>query len=194
MRDLQPRFGSSFSVEGLVRTLGHRGLIHETRLVAGRVRVREIDDDEGRRLVRIVRRGGRPPKFTLPQRREIKKIAKTRPPSTACPSRPGASPSWWTSWSPRGSTRPEGLWHRAPQDMISRQPLRGRAVGGAGWNAHGTRMEPAVAWSADPVEQGEKGFPCSTVSIARGVARAGATPGVGRHRSAWIIRSSVSSR
>jgi transposase len=104
--------------------------------VAERVRVREIDDDEGERLVRIVRRGtgsvvtwrraqmvllsaqnmdvagiarvaftsedhvrdvihnfnadrfdslypryrgGRPPKFTLPQRREIKKIAKTRP-------------------------------------------------------------------------------------------------------------------
>ena len=101
-----------------------------------RLRVREIDDDEGRRLVRIVRRdsgsvvtwrraqmvllsaqgmdaagiakvaftsedrvrdvirnfnadgfsslypkyrGGRPPKFTLPQRREIKKIAKARP-------------------------------------------------------------------------------------------------------------------
>ena len=101
-----------------------------------RLRVREIDDDEGRRLVRIVRRGtgsvvtwrraqmvllsaqgmdvtaiakvaftsedrvrdvirnfnadgfgslypryrgGRPPKFTLPQRREIKKIAKSRP-------------------------------------------------------------------------------------------------------------------
>ena len=101
-----------------------------------RLRVREIDDDEGRRLVRIIRRGsgsvvtwrraqmvllsaqgmdaaaiakvaftsedrvrdvirnfnadgfsslypkyrgGRPPKFTLPQRREIKKIAKARP-------------------------------------------------------------------------------------------------------------------
>jgi transposase len=104
--------------------------------VAGRLRVREIDDDEGRRLVRIVRRGsgsvvtwrraqmvllpaqgmdvaaiakvaftsedrvrdvirnvnadgfgslhprycgGRPPTFTLPQRREIKKIARWRP-------------------------------------------------------------------------------------------------------------------
>ena len=101
-----------------------------------RLRVREIDDDEGRRLVRIVRRGsgsvvtwrraqmvllsaqgmdvpaiakvaftsqdrvrdvirnfnadgfgslypkykgGHPPKFTLPQRREIKKIAKSKP-------------------------------------------------------------------------------------------------------------------
>ncbi len=111
-------------------------LIIETGLVAERVRVREIDDDEGRRLVRIVRRdsgsvvtcrraqmvllsaqgmdvaqiakvaftsedrvrdvihnfnadgftslypkykGGRPPKFTLPQRREVKKLAKSRP-------------------------------------------------------------------------------------------------------------------
>jgi transposase len=104
--------------------------------VTGRLRVREIDDDEGRRLVRMVRRGsgsvvtwrraqmvllsaqgmdvvaiarvaftsedrvrdvirnfnadgfsslypryrgGHPPKFTLPQRREVKKIAKSRP-------------------------------------------------------------------------------------------------------------------
>jgi transposase len=104
--------------------------------VTERLRVREIDDDEGARLVRIVRRGsgsvvtwrraqmvllsaqgmavaaiarvaftsedrvrdvirnfnadgfaslypkykgGRPPKFTLPQRREVKKIAKSRP-------------------------------------------------------------------------------------------------------------------
>jgi transposase len=105
-------------------------------MVAERVRVREIDDDEGQRLVRIIRRGsgsvvtwrraqmvllsaqgmdatliakvaftsedrvrdvirnfnadgfgslypkykgGRPPKFTLGQRREIKKIAKAKP-------------------------------------------------------------------------------------------------------------------
>jgi len=104
--------------------------------VTERLRVREIDDDEGRRLVRIVRRGsgsvvtwrraqmvllsaqgmdvvsiakvaftsedrvrdvirnfnadgfgslypryrgGRPPKFTLPQRREVKKAARSRP-------------------------------------------------------------------------------------------------------------------
>jgi transposase len=108
----------------------------ETGRVSERLRVREIDDDEGRRLVRIVRRGsgsvvtwrraqmvllsaqgmdapaiarvaftsedrvrdvirnfnadgfsslypkykgGRPPKFTLPQRREVKKIAKSHP-------------------------------------------------------------------------------------------------------------------
>jgi transposase len=111
-------------------------LILETGRVSERLRVREIDDDEGRRLVRIVRRGsgsvvtwrraqmvllsaqgmgvaaiarvaftsedrvrdvirnfnadgfaslyprykgGRPPKFTLAQRREVKKIAKSRP-------------------------------------------------------------------------------------------------------------------
>jgi len=111
-------------------------LIVETEPVTERLRVREIDDDESRRLVRIVRRGtgsvvtwgraqmvllsaqgmdvaavakvaftsedrvrdvirnfnadgfsslyprykgGRPPKFTLGQRREIKKIAKSRP-------------------------------------------------------------------------------------------------------------------
>jgi transposase len=110
--------------------------VAETGRVTERLRVREIDDDEGRRLVRIVRRGsgsvvtwrraqmvllsaqgtdvaaiarvaftsedrvrdvirnfnadgfdslyprykgGRPPKFTLGQRREIKKIAKSRP-------------------------------------------------------------------------------------------------------------------
>ena len=111
-------------------------LIAQTGPVTDRLRVREIDDDEGRRLVRIIRRGsgsvvtwrraqmvllsaqgmdvaaiakvaftsedrvrdvihnfnadgfgslypkyrgGRPPKFTLGQRREIKKIAKSRP-------------------------------------------------------------------------------------------------------------------
>src|SRR5512135_2231668 len=108
----------------------------QTGPVTERLRVREIDDDEGRRLVRIVRRGsgsvvtwrlaqmlllsaqgmdavaiakvaftsqdrvrdvirnfnadgfsslypkyrgGHPPKFTLVQRREIKKIAKSKP-------------------------------------------------------------------------------------------------------------------
>jgi transposase len=123
-----------------------------------RVRVREIEDDEGRRLLRIIRRGtgsvvtwrraqmvllsaqgmpvakiaeitftsadrvrdvihnfnadgfdslypkykdGRPRTFTLPERREIKKIAKSSRPSTACRFRPGAWPSWPTSWSPR---------------------------------------------------------------------------------------------
>jgi transposase len=116
--------------------LSLRVLIAETGPVSERLRVREIGDDEGRRLVRIVRRGsgsvvtwrraqmvllsaqgmdvaaiakvaftsedrvrdvirnfnadgfgslyprykgGHPPKFTLPQRREIKKIAKAKP-------------------------------------------------------------------------------------------------------------------
>jgi transposase len=116
--------------------LSRATLIPETGRVTERLRVREIDDDEGRRLVRIVRRGsgsvvtwrraqmvllsaqgmdaaaiakvaftsedrvrdvirnfnadgfaslvpkykgGRPPKFTLPQRREINKIARSRP-------------------------------------------------------------------------------------------------------------------
>ena len=116
--------------------LSPRVLIAQTGPVTDRLRVREIDDDEGRRLVRIVRRdsgsvvtwrraqmvllsaqgmdvpaiakvaftsedrvrdvirnfnadgfdslypkykGGRAPKFTLGQRREIKKIAKSRP-------------------------------------------------------------------------------------------------------------------
>src|SRR5437588_5341533 len=110
--------------------------VAETGLVTERLRVREIDDDEGRRLVRIVRRGsgsvvtwrraqmvllsaqgmdvtaiakvaftsedrvrdvirnfnadgfsslypkykgGLPPKFSLAQRREVKKIARSRP-------------------------------------------------------------------------------------------------------------------
>src|ERR1700745_642728 len=113
-----------------------QALITETGPVSERLRVREIDDDEGQRLVRIVRRGsgsvvtwrraqmvllsaqgmdataiakvafssedrvrdvirnfnadgfdslypkyrgGRAPKFTLLQRREVKKIAKSRP-------------------------------------------------------------------------------------------------------------------
>jgi transposase len=111
-------------------------LVVQTGPVTERLRVREIDDDEGQRLVRIVRRGsgsvvtwrraqmvllsaqgmgavaiarvaftsedrvrdvirnfnsdgfgslypryrgGHPPKFTLPQRREIKKAAKSKP-------------------------------------------------------------------------------------------------------------------
>jgi transposase len=111
-------------------------LILHTGPVTERLRVREIDDDEGQRLVRIIRRGsgsvvtwrraqmvllsaqgmdvpaiakvaftsedrvrdvirnfnadgfsslyprykgGRPPKFTLPQRREVKKVARTHP-------------------------------------------------------------------------------------------------------------------
>jgi transposase len=123
------------------------------------VRVREIDDDEGQRLVRIVRRGtgsvvtwrraqtvllsaqgmdvpaiakvgftsedrvrdvirnfnadgfsslypkykgGHPPKFTLGQRREIKKLARSKPAEYDLPFSPGAWLSWRTSWWPRG--------------------------------------------------------------------------------------------
>ena len=40
------------------RGLSLRALIPDTGPVTERVRVREIDDDEGQRLVRIVRRGG----------------------------------------------------------------------------------------------------------------------------------------
>jgi len=114
--------------------------------MAERVRVREIDDDEGRRLLRIVRRGtrsvvtwrwvqmvllsaqgmpgakiakvtftsddrvrdvlhnfnadgfdslypkykgGRPKTFTLPERREIRKIAKSKPAEHDLPFSPG---------------------------------------------------------------------------------------------------------
>jgi hypothetical protein len=122
-------------------------LIVETGLVTERLRVREIDDGEGLRLVRIIRRGsgsavtwrrpqmvllsaqdmdvsavakvaftsedrgrdlirnfnadgfsslypehgsGHPPKFSLPQRREIEKIAKSRPAEHNLPFPPGA--------------------------------------------------------------------------------------------------------
>ncbi len=120
----------------LARLLFLRVLIVETGPVTERLHVREIDDDEGRRLVRIIRRGGgsvvtwrraqmvllsaqgmavpaiakvaftsedrvrdvirnfsadgfdslypkykggHPPKFTLGERREIKKLAKSKP-------------------------------------------------------------------------------------------------------------------
>lgn len=46
--------------------------------------------------------GGRPPTFTLPQRRQIKKIALSIPTASAGRLRPGAWPSWPTTWSPRG--------------------------------------------------------------------------------------------
>ena len=128
--------GSAVVGEVRRQRLSLRVLIAETGPVTDRVRVREIDDDEGQRLVRIIRRGsgsvvtwrraqmvllsaqgmdvaaiakvaftsedrvrdvirnfnadgfgslypryrgGRPPKFTLAQRREIKKIAKAKP-------------------------------------------------------------------------------------------------------------------
>jgi transposase len=127
--------------------------------VAERVRVREIDDDEGRRLLRIIRRGtgsvvtwrraqmvllsaqsmpvakiaevtftsadrvrdvihnfnadgfdslypkytgGRPRTFTLPERREIKKMAKSKPAQHGLPFSTWSLAKLPTSWSPRG--------------------------------------------------------------------------------------------
>lgn len=114
--------------------------------VAERVWVREIDDDEGRRLLRIIRRGtgavvtwrraqmvllsaqgrplakiaevsfntddfdslypkykgGRPRTFTLPERREIKKIAKFKPAEHDLPFSTWVCSSRRTSWSQRG--------------------------------------------------------------------------------------------
>ncbi len=45
--------------------------------------------------------GGRPKRFTLSERREIKKITKSRPAEHGLPFRPGVWPSWPASWSPR---------------------------------------------------------------------------------------------
>jgi transposase len=127
--------------------------------VTDRLRVREIDDDEGQRLVRIVRRGsgsvvtwrraqmvllsaqgmgaiaiakvaftsedrvrdvirnfnadgfsslypkyrgGRPPKFSLPQRREVKKIAKAKPAEYDLPFSVWSLAKWSASEVPRG--------------------------------------------------------------------------------------------
>jgi hypothetical protein len=58
------------------RRLFLRALILETGLVSERLRVREIDDDEGRRLVQIIRWGSG---SVVTWRREIKKIAKSKP-------------------------------------------------------------------------------------------------------------------
>lgn len=49
--------------------------------------------------------GGRPKTFTLSERREIKKIAKSKPAEHGLPFSPGVWPSWPTSWSPRGAWR-----------------------------------------------------------------------------------------
>jgi transposase len=145
-------------------------VIAETGLVAERLRVREIDDDEGQRLLRIVRRGtgsvvtwrraqmvllpaqgmdvtgiaevaftsedrvrdvirnfnsdgfaslypkykgGRPPKFSLPQRREVKKIAKSHPGGHGLP---------FTTWSL--SKLAEFLVAEGVVDDISHEGLR----------------------------------------------------------------------
>ena len=46
--------------------------------------------------------GGRPQTFTLPKRQEIKRIALATRPTSISRLRPGAWPSWPTTWSPRG--------------------------------------------------------------------------------------------
>jgi transposase len=153
----------------------------QTGLVTERLRVREIDDDESRRLVRTVRRGtgsvvtwrraqmvllsaqgmdaaaiakvaftsedrlrdvirnfnangfsslypkyrgGRPPKFTLPQRREVKKIAQSRPAEHDLP---------FSTWSPSKLAEflvAEGvagdISHEGLQPRLRRETLPGR--------------------------------------------------------------------
>jgi transposase len=163
------------------------GLIRETGPVAERVRVREIDDDKEKRLVRIVRRGtgsavtwrraqmvllsaqgmdvagiarvaftsedhvrdvihnfnadgfdslypryrgGHPPKFTLPQRREIKKIAKSSPAEHSLPF------STWSlsklaeflvaeGWSTTSATRGSGFAPRGRRHVSTPEDLEG---------------------------------------------------------------------
>src|SRR5262252_3635932 len=52
-----PRAGWRYSRASTRPVTSSRVLIAKTRPVTGRLQVREIDDDEGPRLVRIVRRG-----------------------------------------------------------------------------------------------------------------------------------------
>jgi transposase len=166
--------------------------------VTERLRVREIDDDEGQRLVRIVRRGpgsvvtwrraqmvllpaqgmdaaaiarvaftsedrvrdvirnfnadgfsslypkyegGRPPKFTLPRRREIKKIAKSEPVEYDLPF------STWSRAKPAGFLVAEGV-----VDDISHEGLR------ALLRAEGVSFPRLKTWKApkDPRYAAEK--------------------------------------
>ena len=176
----------------LTRLLCLRVLVAETGLVAERLRVREIDDDEGRRLVRIVRRGsgsvvtwrraqmvllsaqgmdvpaiarvaftsedrvrdvirnfsadgfsllypryrgGRPPKFGLPQRREVKKIARSKPAEHGLP---------FSAWSLSKLT--EFLVAEGVVDDISHEGLR------ALLREEGVTFQRLKTWkaSADP--------------------------------------------
>lgn len=70
--------------------------------------------------------GGRPRTFTLPERRDIKKIASPTLPSTAFPSRPGAWPSWPTSRSTRGvdDISHEGLRVPLREEGVSFQRIK----------------------------------------------------------------------
>ncbi len=167
-------------------------------MVAERVRVREIDDDEGQRLVRIIRRGsgsvvtwrraqmvllsaqgmdaaaiarvaftsedrvrdvirnfnadgfsslypkykgGRPPKFSLGQRREIKKIAKAKPAEYDLP---------FSTWSL--SKLADFLVAEGVVDDISHEGLRGLL------RAEGVTFQRVKTWktSKDPHYQEKK--------------------------------------
>jgi transposase len=54
-------------------------------------------------------RGGRPPKFTLAEREEVKRIALGRPTDFDCRFRPGVCPSSPTTWSMRGWSRTSAM-------------------------------------------------------------------------------------
>jgi transposase len=185
--------------------------------VAERVRVREIDDDEGRRLVRIVRRdsgsvvtwrraqmvllsaqgmdaaaiakvaftsedrvrdvihnfnadgfsslyprykGGRPPKFTLGQRREIKKIARSHPADHGLP---------FSTWSL--SKLAEFLVAEGVVDDISHEGLRMLL------REEGVSFQRLKTWKAS-------NDPCYAVKKARvehlyAIADREVTPGIG---------------
>jgi transposase len=166
--------------------------------VTDRLRVREIDDDEGRRLVRIVRRGsgpavtwrraqmvllsaqgmsvaaiakvafasedrvrdvirnfnadgfgslypkyrgGRPPKFTLAQRREVKKVAKAKPGEYDLP---------FSAWSL--AKLADFLVAEGVVDDISHEGLRGLL------REEGVTFQRLKTWksSKDPEYQGKK--------------------------------------
>lgn len=77
-------------------------------------------------------KGGRPRTFTLPGRREIKKIAKSKPAEHNLPFRPGAWSSWPTSWSPRGWSTTSALYQAvsaAPTPGGNRSRGRHRLAG-----------------------------------------------------------------
>jgi hypothetical protein len=89
--------------------------------------------------------GGRTRKFTLPERLEIKKIAKSRPPGTACRSRPGAWRSSRTSWSPRGWSTPPNSTRAS---TTSSPPVGRISADRAGRK---TGVEPTAAYYGSPI-------------------------------------------
>jgi hypothetical protein len=115
-------------------------LTTETGRVTGRLRLREIDDDEGRRVRDVIRnfnadgfaslypkyRGGRPPKFTLAQRREVKKIVMARPGEYDLPF------STWSLAKPADFLVAEGGGRRhQPRRAPGPAPRRGRHLSAA---------------------------------------------------------------